>query len=1183
MKRFSKAFNKEKIKPYLGSLSVAELQAVFNLGNRLQFLLSRISLVFGGLVLVGGISGANWGVTYVRAELLPKILHHLAEGLDRPIQLGAVERVSWTGVRFGRSSIPATATDADQITADAIEISFNPIHALKNQQLKLTVTLIRPTAYFDQDTAGDWLNVELVFDDTEQIEIEQICLQDATVTLAPQPVTLDTSPPEPDDHPWDISGRPTQITLQHVDAGFSLQNDGQRLVFNFAGEPHQHGKLSLKGDLRFDLEQFKLAVQTQDLQIKSLMPFVPTDLKLEDGVLNADVNLQIQSNQAPTASGTAKLQNGAMRAKGEPNPFTDLNGQFQFVGEEVTLKQGRLRFGQIPFELVGKIHLRHGFDLNAKVEQVEAAPFMQTLQLEVPFPVAGALKSDDLHLTGSFDHPVLAGTAQAAKPIQMDRVKIAAVEGKFSLDLADDHLWLHRIQFQPVTGGTVTTQAEVWLEEDNAKINVVAKNLPADQLAQLYQFTLPNRKLGEINAEAQITVVDEKPSLTANWSLKQGDYPTTGKIAFANHVLTQDATVQIGAGTLNAKGNIQQGRWQANITGDHIPLNQLKPELPGQLQGQLQLSGSLKDFNVATINAKGQAAVQIDRGTIAANLAADQGRWTADVTGSQVPLNQFAEILPGDASGNIKLNGSLADPSIRETTAAGTLDLNRIAFLDQPLTAKFDWNGEKLQLQQAGTKNININGWVIPAMYDNQLSSVQSINLNVNVQDYDLSTSPITKALPIPVTGLVNLKGTVAGSPANPQINSEMQVDNLTVQDFRFEPQLRGSIQSQANHHLSLAGKQDRFSVVFDSRYRPTALSLQLGQAKAEAQLSGDRLLAQIRNFSLEKLNITPVAALGAVRGTLAGNLEVDLADAKQPTVKAAVDIARPGIGTINAATHPDHENDRFTGNLYYQNGAIALTGGELSVGNSHYQLAGQANPKTAEWTSQIVTNQGTFQDLLSTLSPQELAVLIQRFNIMPVNSGSANLAAPVDLTLPTLADLATLKGAFSGSVALQNSAQAGMRAQVNLQGQNWQLANYGIRQMMIANAQFDGQTLQLPTVQAEGFTLALAGKSQPIDARLGFAGQVSPSAIAGQLQLDGIALAQVQNVLNLPVQLNGRVNAVADVSGTPTQPNLNGKLHLSEVQVRDMAIQAAEIGFSYIDQQFYLESWQSPEAAHTN
>ncbi|MFM7423983.1 MAG: hypothetical protein ACKO7W_03130, partial [Elainella sp.] len=202
--------------------------------------------------------------------------------------------------------------------------------------------------------------------------------------------------------------------------------------------------------------------------------------------------------------------------------------------------------------------------------------------------------------------------------------------------------------------------------------------------------------------------------------------------------------------------------------------------------------------------------------------------------------------------------------------------------------------------------------------------------------------------------------------------------------------------------------------------------------------------------------------------------------------------------------------------------------------------------------------------------SPDDLQALLQQ-----TGYGAGGATLPAGLTLPSLADLADLQGRFSALATLR-SGPDGLQTALTLQGEDWRLADYGIGQLSITNAQYDGRSLTLPAVQASGFSLALAGRPQAFAGQFGFTGQATSEALQGQLQLNQIALPQIQQAFDLPVTMQGQVHANAVLSGRPSQPHLVGELHLDQVNIQDRAIEATQVGFRYADQKFQLESWQA-------
>lgn len=100
-------------------------------------------------------------MVWIREQLAPTVAENLEQLLKRPVQLGEVQQVSLTQVQFGKSVIPATPTDADRITTQAIQVNFSPLQLLLNRTLQLNVTLVRPDVYVEQAADGRWITTEL--------------------------------------------------------------------------------------------------------------------------------------------------------------------------------------------------------------------------------------------------------------------------------------------------------------------------------------------------------------------------------------------------------------------------------------------------------------------------------------------------------------------------------------------------------------------------------------------------------------------------------------------------------------------------------------------------------------------------------------------------------------------------------------------------------------------------------------------------------------------------------------------------------------------------------------------------------------------------------------------------------------------------------------------------------------
>jgi hypothetical protein len=144
-----------------------------------------------GAILLGTGTGL-WvgGSFFVREKLAPLISQELSRTLNRPVTLGKVERFGWTGVRFGASTIPATATDPDYLQVQGIEVQFQPWQLFQARRLDIQVNLIQPQAVLHQSSDRRWLRITpAIGAETSpppiQVQVTQVRLRGGQVTLVP--------------------------------------------------------------------------------------------------------------------------------------------------------------------------------------------------------------------------------------------------------------------------------------------------------------------------------------------------------------------------------------------------------------------------------------------------------------------------------------------------------------------------------------------------------------------------------------------------------------------------------------------------------------------------------------------------------------------------------------------------------------------------------------------------------------------------------------------------------------------------------------------------------------------------------------------------------------------------------------------------------------------------------------
>ncbi|MGL5064703.1 MAG: hypothetical protein ACRC62_32370, partial [Microcoleus sp.] len=111
----------------------------------------RLLLISGAGLGVLGVLGAVTASWWVREKLAPLVESEVSQTLKRPVKIGRLERFSPISLRFGRSSLPATATDPDYAATEAVEVRFSILPLLFARTLKLDITLVKPNAYIEQD------------------------------------------------------------------------------------------------------------------------------------------------------------------------------------------------------------------------------------------------------------------------------------------------------------------------------------------------------------------------------------------------------------------------------------------------------------------------------------------------------------------------------------------------------------------------------------------------------------------------------------------------------------------------------------------------------------------------------------------------------------------------------------------------------------------------------------------------------------------------------------------------------------------------------------------------------------------------------------------------------------------------------------------------------------------------
>ncbi|MFM7579602.1 MAG: hypothetical protein ACKO5Q_22040, partial [Microcystaceae cyanobacterium] len=272
------------------------------------------------------------------------------------------------------------------------------------------------------------------------------------------------------------------------------------------------------------------------------------------------------------------------------------------------------------------------------------------------------------------------------------------------------------------------------------------------------------------------------------------------------------------------------------------------------------------------------------------------------------------------------------------------------------------------------------------------------LQVNSQVNLAKLPTQKALKALPLTpnlrpqsltLTGLAQFKGQLTGQNIqnmqkleNYQLAGNLNLQNLTFNQVRFEPQLTGKLQWQGQPGLAikLQGQADQLAL----RWQPYSthsyaflpnyfLINHTYQAQLPFSLEGDRqgdlFQLKIHQFPLALLDLQPGKPYnfpGVLNGELNANLALNL---RQRQGQGSLNLNQLGLGYMTA--------EAIAANFTYQADILQLQQAQLQLGKSRYEMEGQLNLRTLDVQSRLKIAQGKVQDLLTALRISDIPSLL--------------------------------------------------------------------------------------------------------------------------------------------------------------------------------------------------------------
>lgn len=619
----------------------------------------------GGVLVGGGI--ATYAIA--RRELPSLIESQLTNVLDRPVTIGEFEELSLSTLRIGPSEMPATETDADRASIQEITIEYDLRALLTQWTLPVTVTLVEPNVYLDENEDGVWLDLDLEPPEEERQPLDlpfdvkaTTKIEEAEIVLVPQALA-----------------EPVEIQAE-VGGELAFPREGKQAFSYDIQATFAEAPVQIRGET--DLENFRtqadIAIANLSLaKLSALLDELP--VQLDQGQVNVDLAVNIPSIEAyqeSVVTGQVEISNVTGRVTLSEDNIVELASDLRldFQDQTVAITRGDITFGEIPITLSGQVNLEQGYDLGVAVAPFTVEQLLALApQVELPVATQGEF-SLDLDVTGAIEQPQLKAVLNATQPTQIDKIQLASTLVEVSANL--DQIVLDRTEITPETGGkiiangTVQTNLQQRLKAGEAidltamPVDLTANiDLPLNDLAAAY-VTLPaDTRLGSFNSNLQLQGTAKKPDFQANWKLIDTVVSTIGQVLGQGQAtfdgtqfLLTNTTLQTELGEITAfgSGNLETKNWNALINSNAVALNPVVSELIGQgklnesieaLNVDIRASGALDALQGDKIGAEADVTLALGGRAIDVEGRLEQGILQALIRGQRLDLAPFIALF----------------------------------------------------------------------------------------------------------------------------------------------------------------------------------------------------------------------------------------------------------------------------------------------------------------------------------------------------------------------------------------------------------------------------------------------------------------------------------------------------------------------------------------------------------
>ncbi|MGJ3251966.1 MAG: DUF748 domain-containing protein [Elainellaceae cyanobacterium] len=257
--------------------------------RRVRYLLLFSGVVGGAIATLAAVIG--W--RFVKTDLIGIVEENLSQTLDRPIALGEIERISWTGIQLGASLVPATADDFSWLTVQQINIDIAPLQLLLHRTLAVDITLHQPTVLYSQQWNDQWSTLPSTPKENQgpiRTEIHQLRIEGGILFVSPSTEGSQLRSPI-------SSSLWSELFIQDLDAQIEFRDDHQIVAFETSGTTNGQGRFELKGEAQTDGSATNLMVQSQEVAIANFNALLPPSIALKEGQIDGQIQAELRRDR----------------------------------------------------------------------------------------------------------------------------------------------------------------------------------------------------------------------------------------------------------------------------------------------------------------------------------------------------------------------------------------------------------------------------------------------------------------------------------------------------------------------------------------------------------------------------------------------------------------------------------------------------------------------------------------------------------------------------------------------------------------------------------------------------------------------------------------------------------------------------------------------------------------------